>query len=112
MIGIGDGSTTLFQLAKDYASGGESYLRQIDKPVAGSVRIAVDGVELAEGTDFSVDDALGQVVLSTAPSAGLSVTAGFEFDVPVRFDTDVLSVSVASFNAGEIPNVPVVEVRL
>ena len=112
LIGIGDGSTTLFQLAKDYASGGESYLRQIDKPVAGSVRIAVDGVELAEGTDFSVDDALGQVVLSTAPSAGLSVTAGFEFDVPVRFDTDVLSVSVASFNAGEIPNVPVVEVRL
>ncbi|MEM6307067.1 MAG: DUF2460 domain-containing protein, partial [Pseudomonadota bacterium] len=40
------------------------------------------------------------------------ITAGFEFDVPVRFDTDQIVTSVSHFQAGEVPNVPVVEVRL
>ena len=47
-----------------------------------------------------------------APDLGTRVTAGFEFDVPVRFDTDTIQTSVASFRAGDVPNVPVVEVRL
>ena len=46
------------------------------------------------------------------PAVGRTVTAGFEFDVPVRFDTDRIDVSVASFQAGEVPRVPVVEIRL
>jgi uncharacterized protein (TIGR02217 family) len=32
--------------------------------------------------------------------------------VPVRFDTDRISVSHAGFTAGEIPSIPVVEVRV
>lgn len=112
VIGIGDGSTVSFQLVKTYASGGESYVRDILKPVLGSVVVAVDGVALDEGAGFSVDTKTGVLTLATPAAAGVTVTAGFEFDVPVRFDTDGLQISVASFNAGEIPNVPVVEVRL
>ena len=112
VIGTGDGTETDFQLVKAYVSGAESYQRQIDKPVAGTVLVAVDGGALVEGMDFTVDDTTGVVSLTVAPGAGAIVTAGFEFDVPVRFDTDALAVSAASFNAGEIPRVPVVEVRL
>ncbi|MCV6593731.1 MAG: DUF2460 domain-containing protein [Silicimonas sp.] len=107
-IGVGDGAAREFALVKTYASGAESYVRRITKPVAGSVLVAVDGVAVG----FSVEETTGVVTLDTVPAAGAVVTAGFEFDVPVRFDTDVMQISVASFNAGEIPSVPVVEVRL
>jgi uncharacterized protein (TIGR02217 family) len=106
-IGRGDGARRAFDLAKRYASGGEGYLRPIAKPVEGTVRVAVDGVE----APAVVDAASGTVTLDQAPADGAVVTAGFEFDVPVRFDTDRIEVSVAGFEAGEIPSVPVVEVR-
>ncbi|TCM86621.1 DUF2460 domain-containing protein [Rhodovulum steppense] len=111
-IGFGDGSKTLFQLTKTYSSGGHSYVRPIAKPVADSVRLGIDGVELAEGLDFTVDTATGLVMLAEAPEFGAAVTAGFEFDVPVRFDTDRIQTSVASFKVGDVPSVPVVEVRV
>ena len=109
LLGEGDGARVEFALAKDYASGQQVYRRPIAKPVAGSVRIAVDGAELADG--WAVDPATGKVVFDVAPIAGSSVTAGFEFDVPVRFDTDRVQVSMATFQAGELPRVPLVEVR-
>ena len=106
-IGRGDGAAREFALVKTYASGGAAYLRPIAKPVAGTVRVAVDGVEVGA----SVDPARGVVALEAVPAEGAVVTAGFEFDVPVRFDTDRIQVSVAGFEAGEVPSVPVVEVR-
>ena len=109
-IGLGDGSTRVFQLSKSYASGGQSYVRPIAKPADGSVRVAVDGAELAEG--WQADPVTGRVTFDVAPAEGAEITAGFAFDVPVRFDVDRLTVSIASFNAGEVPSVPVVEVRL
>ena len=111
-IGIGDGTTTAFTLAKTYAPGSHEFRRDITKPVAGTVRVAVAGVEQAEGPDFSVDTTTGVVTFVTAPAAGAAVTAGFEFDVPVRFGTDVIEVNVAAFEAGEIPRIPAVEVRI
>lgn len=108
-IGTGTGTAKAFSLVKSYASGAQSYLRPIRKPVAGTVRVAVGG---AETTAFTVDAATGVVTLTTAPAAGVAVTAGFEFDVPVRFDTDQLVASVATFRAGEVPQVPVIEVRV
>ncbi|RYH11178.1 DUF2460 domain-containing protein [Tropicimonas sp. IMCC6043] len=111
-LGFGDGATAGFQLVKVYTSGGESYVRPIRKPVAGSVRVALDGVERTEGTDWTVDESTGIVTCSTAPQSGAIVTAGFEFDVPVRFDTDGIRVSAVGFEAGEVPDVPVVEVRM
>jgi uncharacterized protein (TIGR02217 family) len=110
-LGSGDGALKVFPLRKVYGSGGASYARPITKPVAGTVRVAVAGVELA-GNAFAVDAATGGVILADAPAAGAEVSAGFEFDVPVRFDTDRISASLASLSAGEIPSIPVVEVRV
>ncbi|MCG7574548.1 DUF2460 domain-containing protein [Phaeobacter sp. CNT1-3] len=112
VLGLGDGTSATFQLAKTYRSGDHSYLRPITKPVAGSVVIAVDGVIMREGAQFDLDVTTGLVTLYEAPNAGAEVTAGFEFDVPVRFDTDQIRASVASFQAGDVPDVPVVEVRV
>lgn len=112
VIGTGDGAETAFQLQKTYRSGDETYTRPITKPVAGSVLVAVAGDPKVEGIDFSVETATGRVVFAEAPGPDALITGGFEFDVPVRFDTDAIQVSVASFRAGEVPNVPVVELRL
>ena len=111
-IAIGDGSRTDFQLVKTYNSGGASQIRAITKPVAGTVKVGLQGDELAEGVHFNVDTGTGIVSFVSPPAADERVTAGFEFDVPVRFDTDRIQVSVASFQAGDVPNVSVVEVRL
>ncbi|MDO6586055.1 DUF2460 domain-containing protein [Salipiger sp. 1_MG-2023] len=112
VIGAGDGTSLTFQLVKTYSSGGVSYARPIAKPVVGTVRVAIGGAELTLGSDFTVDAAQGTVTLALAPAAGEAVTAGFEFDVPVRFDTDRIHVSIATFQAGQAPDVPVVEVRV
>lgn len=111
-IGVGDGTATQFELIKVYSPGTNEFRRRITKPVAGTVQVAVDGVVQAEGTDFTVDMTTGLTTFAVAPAAGTTVTAGFEFDVPVRFDTDEVSVNVAAFEAGEIPSIPVIEVRI
>ena len=111
-IGFGDGVTQYFQLTKTYRSGPAEYVRPIAKPVTGTVRVAVAGDPLREGAHFALDDATGVVKLYAVPPEGAEITAGYEFDVPVRFDTDRIHTSVASFRAGEVPDVPVVEVRL
>lgn len=112
VLGTGDGVRTEFALVKAYASGGTVYLRPIAKPVAGSVLVGVGREPRQVGIDCEVDAGLGVVRFAAPPPPGAEVTAGFEFDVPVRFDTDRLQVSVARFRAGEVPRVPVVEVRL
>jgi uncharacterized protein (TIGR02217 family) len=111
-IGVGDGVSDTFFLRKSYSSGPGSYLRPITKPVAGSVKISVGGIQQIEGVGYSVDLVTGAVTLMNVPGAGVHVTAGFEFDVPVRFDTDRIEASVSTFQAGEVPSVPVVEVRI
>lgn len=111
-IAWGDGATTEFQLTRTYQSGDHSYVRPIQKPVAGSVRLGLQGDLLVEAVHYSVDETTGIVSFFDAPADGADVTAGFEFDVPVRFDTDRIQTSVASFQAGDVPSVPVVEVRI
>lgn len=108
VIGTGDGTRKSFQLVKRYGSGLRDYLRTITKPVAGSVRVAVAGTE---ATGFSVDHLTGMVTLDVAPPLSAVVTAGFEFDVPVRFDTDQLRINLAQFRAGDIPEIPLLEIR-
>lgn len=103
-LGEGDGERTRFPLLKDYGDGAE---RRITRPVAGTVRVAVDGVPV---TRWSLEPG-GEVLFAVAPPAGAVVTAGFEFDVPVRFASDRLEVARATALAGEIASVPLVEVR-
>ncbi len=111
-IGIGDEIQTVYQLTKSYRSGDAVQVRNITKPVENTVKVAVDGSELIHGTDYEVDWATGQVTFVAAPSEGAAVTAGYVFDVPVRFDTDRIDCSVGGFSAGEIPSIPIVEVRV
>ncbi|GJD59661.1 DUF2460 domain-containing protein [Methylobacterium dankookense] len=111
ILGTGDGQTAIFALAKTYGAGPSAYRRVIAKPVAGSVRVAVAGRELTPA-EFACDPATGLVTVAggAVPGPGAAVTAGFAFDVPVRFDTDDLTVNFEAFTAGEIPKVPLVEI--
>ena len=113
-IGTGDGTTAPFQLIKSYGNGGSAYARPIVKPVAGTVRVAVDGAEKSDGVDFTVDLQTGIVTFlaGAIPGSAQTVTAGFEFDVPVRFDSDLLTINLDAFAAGQIPDIALVEVRL
>lgn len=113
ILGVGDGATASFPLIKTYGSSGHSWSRTVTKPVASSLVVAVDGAPLDYGTAFTLDPLTGVVTFthSHIPSNGQTVSAGFEFDVPVRFDTDQLDVSLAGFRHGSIPNIPIVELR-
>jgi uncharacterized protein (TIGR02217 family) len=96
-------------LVKRYASGAQSWTRAIAKPVAGTVRIALAGVEQLSG--WSVDTTTGVVTFAAAPGSGVAITAGFEFDVPVRFDTDALDVTLDLERLGSITSIPLLELR-
>jgi len=106
-IGEGDGASATFQLRKAYGD----YLRPIAKPVEGSVRIAVAGVEL-DPEGFAVDATTGVVTLLTPPAEAATVTAGFRFDTPVRFDIDRLDLSLAGAGAACALAVPVIEILI
>lgn len=112
-IGTGDGTTAAFQLMKTYGSAYAPYQRPVSKPVSGSVRVAVDGVEVTEGSAFMLDTTSGVMTFLAEhiPHAGAAITAGFLFDVPVRFDTDYLEVDLSAFAAGAIPKIPLLEIR-
>jgi uncharacterized protein (TIGR02217 family) len=109
-IGTGNGAATLFQLTKRYTSGAQSWTRTIAKPVAGTVTVALNGTPQASG--WSVSTTTGLITFTTAPALGVAITAGFEFDVPVRFDTDVLDVTLDLERLGSITSIPLIELRL
>ncbi len=109
LLGTGDGTRTDFQLLKTYADAGGGVERVIAKPVAGTVVVSVAG-SLTPPWDFACDPATGVVVFSTPPAAGAAVRAGFVFDVPVRFATDRIDISLQSFKAGRIPSIPLIEI--
>ena len=108
LIGVGDGATTAFQLVKLYGPEPHQAERRITRPVADTVVVYLDGVE---ASDFSVDHATGVVSFGSAPADGVEVSATFEFDVPVRFDTDVMDVSIETFEMGQWSQIPLVELR-
>ncbi len=108
-IGTGDGGTAEFQLVKHYASGDQIWTRTITKPVAGSVRIALDGADPSSG--WSIDITTGLVTFDTAPGADVAITAGYAFDVPVRFDSDTLDVTLDIERLGSITSIPLLEIR-
>jgi uncharacterized protein (TIGR02217 family) len=111
-IGVGDGFTSQFQLSKTYSDSGGSYTRIIKKPVGGTVKIAIDGVAQVENVNYTVNTTTGIITFSTPPAIADIVTAGFEFDVPVRFDVDQITINVEQFNAGSIPDIDILEIRI
>jgi uncharacterized protein (TIGR02217 family) len=108
VIGMGDGVTASFQLIKTYGAPSRLYVRKISAPMAGTVLVAVNGVPT---TAFTLNAMTGVVTFNSAPAAGAAITASFEFDVPVRFDVDSITVNLSHFEAGDIPEIPLVEVR-
>lgn len=107
-IGTGNSSTTIFQLVKNYASGSITHQRAITKPVS-SVTIGINGTQLTSG--FSIDTTTGLVTFATAPTTGQNITAGFTFDVPVRFDSDQLSLTAENYTMYK-SDIPIVEIRI
>ena len=111
VIGTGDGVTVAFQLSKTYTIAGNDIVRDITKPVTGSVKVGVNGVELFSPAGFTVDTATGIVTLASPAGSSQAVTAGFDFDVQVRFDTDVLAAQFVSTFELEVPSVVIRETR-
>lgn len=112
-LGVGDGAERSFPLTKTYGDPARSWTRGITRPRVESVRIAVDGVEKIRDVDFSVSAETGVVgfVAGSTPAIGAVVTAGYRFLVPARFDADEIRVDLTAFLAGEIPTIPIVELR-
>ena len=115
LLGTGDSVVTTFQLQKTYSDGTYQYSRTITKPVAGTVLIALDAAAQTEGTHYTVDTTTGIITFVTAPGSSVVVTAGFEFDVPVRFGAEIdsggLTTSIDSFDTGSVPDIELVEDR-
>ena len=108
-IGTGTGSLQTFQLAKRYTSGAQTWVRTIAKPVAGTVRVALGMIEQMSG--WTVDTTTGVITFTTALANSVIIRAGFEFDVPVRFDSDTLDVTLDFERLGSITSIPLLEIR-
>lgn len=110
-IGTGDGIATSFQLVKRYIVGGETYTRTITLPVLDSVIVAIGGVTV-DPADYTVTRPGGVVTFNTAPAADAAITAGFLFDVPVRFeDDDVFDGILRTYQVGGFADLSLIEVR-
>jgi len=109
LLGTGDDARTQFQLVKHYPSGSVIEIRPVTKPVAGTVRIYQDAIEQLAG--WSVDVTTGLITFTAAPMVGVQITADFEFDVPVRFDTDHMAVTIETFGLHRWQQIPIVELR-
>ena len=109
IIGTGDGNNTQFQLIKTYADSGGEYKRLITKPVLDGLLLAANGAEFLP-SEYSVNGQTGQVTFNVPPVSSAIISAGFEFDVQVRFDTDQLDLALEAFGAGQAANIPLIEV--
>jgi uncharacterized protein (TIGR02217 family) len=106
MIGLGDGASADFQLIKTYGTH-EPQVRPITRPRPETLLVSVGG---AASTAWTLS-ATGVLRFLAAPPQGAEVRAGFLFDVPVRFAEDRLDVSSVNFAAGEVPSIPLIELR-
>lgn len=91
VIGTGDGATMVFQLYKNYTRGGFTYTRPIYHPIVDTVVVAINGVapeNVSPTMSYTVSRETGEVTFSYPPNPGVTITAGFYFDVEVRFESD------------------------
>lgn len=94
-----DGSDTVFQLIKQYATGTLIQHRLIQKPIEGTILVSVGGVSRVEGTDYTIDYTTG-IITFVAPQTVTQIKWGGEFDVPCRFEEDSLPISYNDFQHG------------
>jgi len=110
-IGTGDASTTVFQIKKTYTNGSLNMDRPIKKPVSATVSVAVNGFEKTVTTDYTVSYASGTITFVSAPNNGEAITAGFQFDVPCRFESDIFTNSIEAYNMNNV-DARVIEIRV
>jgi uncharacterized protein (TIGR02217 family) len=115
-IAQGDGTETDFQLIKKYAYGNVTRTRNIQKPVDGEIAVAVNGVSQTLGSDYTMDHTTGIITFDAGsiPANGHDITAGYEFDVPVRFGEGIdrgMRISLDHFDSGNIPDIPLYEIK-
>ena len=107
-IGVGDGETKEFQLIKAYrVSDNIVYYRKITKPVISTVRVFINDIE---SKDFNIDLTTGLIALNTAPEIDSTIKASFEFDVPVRFENDIMEITMNSINSGNVKDIILAEI--
>ena len=111
VIGIGNGTNKIFQLIKTYTSGSVTETRTITKPIASTLLVYINAV-LQSGSAYSLDSITGKITFVAAPANAAIITADFEFDVPVRFDTDRLSATLDSYGVNSWSDIPLLEVRV
>lgn len=107
-IGVGNGETKEFQLIKAYrVSDNIVYYRKITKPVISTVRVFINDIE---SKDFNIDLTTGLITLNTTPEIDSTIKASFEFDVPVRFENDIMEITMNSINSGNIKDITLIEI--
>lgn len=116
-IGTGDGVRRDWQLVKTYTAGAEEYTRDIQLPIVSSVVVLLDGDTLAAATGgpyvATITREGGNLNLNPAPPDGMAITAGFLFDVPVRYENDsVLEGIVESMQVNGFADLTLMERRL
>ena len=97
-------ATTSFQCYKkyEYDAGYTNYKRKIVKLVNGTFKLYKDAVLQTETTDYTVNYNTG-VITIVAFNSIATYTFSTEFDVPVRFDTDALNISIDQYNNYSMP---------
>lgn len=115
-LGVGTGGAA-YQLQKRYLNDSQVEYRAIKKPVANPLPAILRG-----GVAVTYGGGAGQVALNSTtgiitfvsnyPSAAETLTWQGEFDTPCRFDTDIMKISVDSYEKFSWGQIPVVEIRV
>jgi uncharacterized protein (TIGR02217 family) len=101
-----------WQALRDAVSGtGTDAETALADAAASAEALGLELDETAAAAGGAVDATTGIVTFGAAPSAGVAITAGFEFDVPVRFDSDALDVTLDLERLGSITSIPLLEIR-
>ncbi len=105
---LANSATGIYQLRNFYGTNGTALAgigypsRTIYKPVAGTVVVAKNGVTISSG--LSIDTTNGLITITPAPLITDTITAGCQFDIPCRFNSqiEVTSIDVAIRDCGSI----------
>jgi uncharacterized protein (TIGR02217 family) len=107
----GDGTTTAFQLTKTYPDSYNPEVRKITRPISGTLSIFVAASLQTEGADFTVNYTTGVVTFAHAPANTDAISWAGQFNVPVRFNSDVMSMNLKWLSRGEWQSITVIEVK-
>ena len=110
----GDDSTTQFQVFKRYTYSSTNYDRSIVKLESGTYTVLIDNVAQTEGggNDYTIDINTGVITLNSALASGTVLQIATKYDVPVRFDVDLLDIDEELASLGQIPSIPIVELKI